>query len=90
MTQPRTSPYMYVCHLDSEIFDRRQELSLCSVVQGKSPGIRQDAQRLQFREMEHGAHRPENELVAELEERGCELFIEQQNSFESRAPAPVP
>ena len=31
-----------------------------------------------------------NELVEELEERGCEIFIERQNSFQvSKAPAPV-
>ena len=30
-----------------------------------------------------------NRLIADLEERGCELFIERQKAFRSRVPAPA-
>ena len=70
-----------VRHLDTPLPHRRQELSLRRVVQGESPELQENASDFNSAKwnMEHTDLM--NELVEELEERGCEIFIEKQNSF---------
>ena len=80
MTQPRTSPYMYVTWIPRYLTGDKSCLFAAwfkANHQGyaKMPSDFNSAKW----NMEHTDLM--NELVAELEERGCELFIEQQNSF---------
>ena len=80
MTHPRTSPYMYVTWIPRYLTDDKSCLFAAwfkANHQGyaKMPSDFNSAKW----NMEHTDLM--NELVAELEERGCELFIEQQNSF---------
>ena len=83
MTHPRTSPYMYVTWIPRYLTGDKSCLFAAwfkANHQGyaKMPSDFNSAKW----NMEHTDLM--NELVAELEERGCELFIEQQNSFQSR------
>ena len=80
MTHPRTSPYMYVTWIPRYLTGDKSCLFAAwfkANHQGyaKMPSDFNSAKW----NMEHTDLM--NELVAELEERGCELFIEQQNSF---------
>ena len=80
MTKPRTSPYMYVTWIPRYLTGDKSCLFAAwfkANHQGyaKMPSNFNSAKWL----MEHTDLM--NELVEELEERGCEIFIERQNSF---------
>ena len=85
MTIPRTNTYLYVTWIPRYLTGDKSCLWACwfkANHQGyaKMPSDF-DAARWN---MEHTDLL--NELVAELEEQGCELFIEQQNSFRVESP----
>ena len=70
------------CDLDPQIPDRRQVVPVGLLVQGELPGLRQNAVSdfdVARWTMEHTDLL--NKLIADLEEQGCELFIEHQNGF---------
>ena len=80
MTQPRTSPYMYVTWIPRYLTGEKSCLFAAwfkANHQGyaKMPSDFNSAKW----NMEHTDLM--NELVEELEERGCQIFIERQNSF---------
>ena len=80
MTTPRTSPYMYVTWIPRYLTGEKSCLFAAwfkANHQGyaKMPSDFDSAKW----NMEHTDLM--NELVEELEERGCEIFIERQNSF---------
>ena len=80
MTKPRTSPYMYVTWIPRYLTGEKSCLYAAwfkANHQGyaKMPSDFDSAKW----NMEHTDLM--NELIAELEERGCEIFIERQNSF---------
>ena len=80
MTHPRTSPYMYVTWIPRYLTGDKSCL-FAAWFKANHQGYAKmpsdfDAARWN---MEHTDLM--NELVEELEERGCEIFIEHQNSF---------
>ena len=80
MTTPRTSPYMYVTWIPRYLTGEKSCLYAAwfkANHQGyaKMPSDFDSAKW----NMEHTDLM--NELITELEERGCEIFIERQNSF---------
>ena len=92
MAYARRNPYLYATWV-SQIPYRRQVVPVGLLVQGRTTramtGCPVRLRRPPAGTMEHTDLL--NELVAELEEQGCELFIERQNSLSGRkSPAQAP
>lgn len=85
MTHPRTRPYLYATWISRYLVGDKSCLWACWF-KGNYQGydkIPSDFDSARWN-MEHTDLL--NELVAELEERGCELFIERQNSLRVESP----